>query len=73
MNFIKIYNIIFIENKEGDKKMNNFDAQIQVDELRPEVDERELLSLARELADWLEYQLYGRVTASSEKETPLKN
>ena len=53
--------------------MNNFDAQIQVDELRPEVDERELLSLARELADWLEYQLYGRVTASSEKETPLKN
>lgn len=53
--------------------MNNFDVQIQVDELRPEVDERELRSLARELADWLEYQLYNRAAASNEKELPLKN
>ena len=53
--------------------MNSFDTQIHPDELRPEVDERELRSLARELADWLEYQLYSRVAASNEKELPLKN
>ena len=53
--------------------MNDFDVQIQVEEMRPEIDEKELRSLARELADWLEYQLYNRATASNEKELPLKN
>lgn len=53
--------------------MNDFDTQVHSDEIRPEVDEEELRSLARELADWLEYQLYSRVAASSTKDSSLKN
>lgn len=53
--------------------MDDFETRIQVEEIRPEVDEKELRSLARELADWLEYQLYSREAANNEKELPLKN
>lgn len=53
--------------------MDDFETRIQVEEIRPEVDEEELRSLARELADWLEYQLYSREAANSTKDSSLKN
>ena len=63
---------MFIEDKKGDKTMqSNFDTRIQLDEVHQEESESVLLSLACEYADWLESQLFGRLTANADKNPSL--
>jgi len=50
---------------------SNFDTHAQLDEIRPEVDDMELRSLAREYATWLESQLFGQLTANADKDPSL--
>jgi len=50
---------------------SNFDTRVQLDEIRPEVDDMELRSLAREYATWLESQLFERLTANADKNPSL--
>ena len=50
---------------------SNFDTHIQLDEVHQEESESVLLSLACEYADWLELQLFGRLTANADKNSSL--